>query len=83
MTAMTSPSLHLVVGRDPDLGDGAGDRRLDRDLHLHRLEDGEVSPSATVWPTSTCTCHTLAVISATTSTTSALLSAMGTRTGAD
>src|SRR2546421_5231639 len=36
-----------------------------------------VSPVATVWPTSTGTCHTLAAISATTSTTGALLSGDG------
>ena len=33
--------LHLIFGTDTNLGDGARDGRLHRDLHLHRLEDHE------------------------------------------
>ena len=32
---------HLRVGRDGDLGNGAVDRRRERVLHFHRLDDGE------------------------------------------
>ena len=33
--------MDLVLGLDLHVGDGAGHGCLDRDLHLHRLEDGE------------------------------------------
>ena len=41
---------HLLAGDDVDRGDGAVERRLEAELHLHRLHHPQRSPSATGWP---------------------------------